>query len=175
MDEHTDSDWHVNQEEDAGAAVFISHRGTQKERYALPLKTMLEESGVTTFVDERNLQPGEEADPKMEGQLRGATLVVFLLTPDFLGSSFCMTELQWALEQREKDDSKTPKILPVFLKEYADFGVGDLHKLNKASLEMLRTSKPSGIPGATWISDCSKHLHSLSRFTAIRSNSYPEM
>eukprot|EP00208_Stichococcus_sp_RCC1054_P004684 CAMPEP_0206138148 /NCGR_PEP_ID=MMETSP1473-20131121/3105_1 /ASSEMBLY_ACC=CAM_ASM_001109 /TAXON_ID=1461547 /ORGANISM="Stichococcus sp, Strain RCC1054" /LENGTH=1759 /DNA_ID=CAMNT_0053531493 /DNA_START=839 /DNA_END=6118 /DNA_ORIENTATION=+ len=170
------------QEKNAGATVFISHRGTEKDRWALVWRQELKRSGVRTFVDERDLLAAEESDEAMQAQLRGATLVVFILTREFLTSKYCMEELHWALEQRDQSPSKTPRILPVFLPPPSktpsretpagSFDIGDLGHLSEDSLKRLKSCAPKNME-ADWIFRCSKNLHALSRFGAIRSDMYP--
>lgn len=106
------------QEEHAGASVFISHQGLQKNRYALPLWRALKNSGVTSFVDERDLPAGGQSDRTMDATLRGSTLVVYVLTRNFLSSSYCMEELHWGLEQRAKFACRMPKVcLPLYIEK----------------------------------------------------------
>jgi len=46
----------------------------------------------------------------MNAALRGATLVGYLLTRDFLSSSYCMDLLHWGLDQRPKFACGMPKV-----------------------------------------------------------------
>ena len=81
--------------------VFISHAGQQKSSFAAWLQRELQRHGVTAFLDETSLQLGEAADAEMEAALRSCSIVVAVLTPDFLRSSYCMRELHWALHPQE--------------------------------------------------------------------------
>jgi TIR domain len=82
--------------------VFISHAGPQKG-FALHLRTRLRDAGITAFVDERELLPGDShtAEENMEAACRGAKLVVFVITRDFLRRRATMQELRWTLNQRQ--------------------------------------------------------------------------
>lgn len=44
----------------------------------------------------------------MEDACRGAKLVIFVLTKDFLSSSWCMDEMRWTLEERAADLARDP-------------------------------------------------------------------
>lgn len=81
--------------------VFISHAGPQKG-FALHLRTVLRNAGISTFVDERELLPGgvHSSADIMEAACRRAQLVVFIITHDFLRRPAAIQELRWALDQR---------------------------------------------------------------------------
>lgn len=81
--------------------VFISHAGPQKANFAAWLQRELQHHGITAPLDETSLQLGEAADVEMEAALRSCSIVVVVLTPDFLRSSYCMAELHWALHPQE--------------------------------------------------------------------------
>ena len=81
--------------------VFISHAGPQKASFAAWLQRELQRRGVSTFLDERSLRLGDAADAEMESALRGCSIVVAVLTADFLRSSYCMQELHWALHSAQ--------------------------------------------------------------------------
>jgi TIR domain len=77
--------------------VFISHAGPQKASFAVWLQRELRRHGVDAFLDETSLRLGDAADAEMEAALRSCSIVVVVLTPDYLQSSYCMEELHWAL------------------------------------------------------------------------------
>jgi TIR domain len=81
--------------------VFISHAGQQKSSFAAWLQRELQRHGITAFLDETSLQLGQAADAEMEAALRSCSIVVAVLTPDFLRSCYCMRELHWALHPQE--------------------------------------------------------------------------
>jgi TIR domain len=87
--------------------VFISHAGPQKH-FALHLRTQLQHAGIRTFVDERDLQPGEQhpASDVMKAACEQALLVVFLITRDFVRRPAAIQELRWAVAQRQEQLSK---------------------------------------------------------------------
>ncbi len=162
-----------------GEMVFISHAGPQKDRYALPLRRDLENRGVTAFVDDRDLPAGGSSGPHMEAACRGAKLVIFLITRDFLQREWCMLELRWALDQRHsKGDRKLPEVLPVFLPVSGAAGepflnVDDLSPVSKEAKELLQLSRPLDALEGKWAKDCELDLACLLRFGAVRSDAYP--
>jgi TIR domain len=81
--------------------VFISHAGPQKAFFAAWLQRELRCHGVSAFLDETSLRLGDAADVDMEAALRSCSIVVAVLTPAFLRSSYCMDELHWALHPKE--------------------------------------------------------------------------
>ena len=81
--------------------MFISHAGAQKQTIAASLQAELHRCGVSAFLDETSLHPGDAADVEMEAALRSCSIVVVVLTPDYLRSSYCMAELHWALHPEQ--------------------------------------------------------------------------
>ena len=77
--------------------VFISHAGPQKASIAVWLQRELRRHGLDAFLDETSLRLGDAADVEMEAALRSCSVVVVVLTPEYLHSSYCMEELHWAL------------------------------------------------------------------------------
>lgn len=77
--------------------VFISHAGVQKASFAVWLQRELGRHGVSAFLDETSLRLGDVADAEMEAALRTCSIVVVVLTPDYLRSAYCLEELHWAL------------------------------------------------------------------------------
>jgi TIR domain len=77
--------------------VFVSHAGPQKATFAVWLQRELRRDGVSAFLDETSLHLGDAADEEMEAAVRSCSVVVVVLTPDYLRSSYCMKELHWAL------------------------------------------------------------------------------
>lgn len=78
--------------------VFISHAGQQKASFAVWIQRELRHLGVSAFLDERSLRLGDAADTEMEAATRTCHVVVAVLTPDFVRSSYCMEEQLWALD-----------------------------------------------------------------------------
>jgi TIR domain len=82
--------------------VFISHAGPQKH-FALHLRTQLRHAGISTFVDARDLQPGQQnpAGDIMKTACQQAEAAIFVITRDFLRRPATIQELRWVLAQHE--------------------------------------------------------------------------
>lgn len=100
--------------------VFISHAGPQKH-FALHLRTQLRHAGVSTFVDVRELQPGQQ-DPAgdiMKTACEQAEAAIFVITRDFLRRPATIDELRWVLAQHDPQrqgpaaNKKPPQLLTV--------------------------------------------------------------
>jgi TIR domain len=90
--------------------VFISHAGQQKSCFAAWLQREMQRHGVAAFLDETSLQLGEPADVEMEAALCSCSIVVAVLTPDYLRSSYCMAELHWALHPQGQHSPLQQKV-----------------------------------------------------------------
>ena len=98
----------------AGEDVFISHAGLQKDGFAVHLQRALQEGGdAAVFLDERSILLGQPSGQRMEDACRGARLVIFVVTREFLRSQWCMDELRWTLHQREISSGRVPEMLTV--------------------------------------------------------------
>ncbi len=108
--------------------VFICHAGPQKDGFAVWLQKELRISGRRAFLDEPDLQYGNDAPAVMETALRTASVVVAVITKDFLRSKCCLRELVWACDEhrRPQQEGQQPLgILPVFYRSReADIGFG---------------------------------------------------
>ncbi len=116
-----------------GTHVFISYAGRDQEN-ARELVRSLGSAGVETWLDKRDLQPGEDWELQLEDQLRRARAVVVLLTPESLKSPWTFFEVGAAVA-----DGKA--IIPVLLKGVEPEEVPPLLK----NYEWVRGSTPSEI------------------------------
>lgn len=112
--------------------VFISHAGLQKDCYGVHLSKRLRDRGITTFLDERNIEFGQEAVPRMKAACYNAKLAVFVITRSFLGSPHCMNEVRWALDARKRNGSNLPEVMTVLYHEklVPGYTLGELEKLS---------------------------------------------
>lgn len=116
--------------------------------------------------------------PHMQAACCGATVVVFVMTQDFLMREWCMRELQWALQQRQRSGSRMlPELLPVFLPcglvAEDRFDVDDL--FGDSSMAMLKLSTPDDASedvSKEWMATCKGNLASLVNLGALRSDKY---
>lgn len=119
------------QEEYANELIFISHAGLHKDHFAMRLRRELGACGITAFVDERDIETGQSSGPRMKAATQNAKLVIFVITREFLSSSYCMDELRWALEQRERSSVQLPMILPIL------YSSGSVRGYTRAELEVM--------------------------------------
>jgi TIR domain len=59
----------------------------------------LRHSGQLVVFDDQQIKPGEQWDERIRGELAGASIVVPLISPSFIGSRYCsVDELMGALQ-----------------------------------------------------------------------------
>lgn len=104
--------------------VFISYPH-ESLKEASQLAKALRARGVDTWYSEENLEPGEDWKTKIQSALRGADVVVFLVTPRSEPSPWLQEEYMGALESYWSGDKKflVPLLLgkaesPGFLRQW---------------------------------------------------------
>eukprot|EP00253_Pinus_taeda_P034138 PITA_34138 len=94
--------------------VFLNHRGPDvKKGLATDIYNGLKKLGLSVFLDQPELQRGEELDPQIEGAIRTACVHVAIFSPNYAQSRWCLHELVLMREQMLKSGST---IIPVFYK-----------------------------------------------------------
>lgn len=122
----------------ASEDVFISHAWQQKDSFAVHLRRELQRQGLTAFLDERNILPGELAASRIKAACTGAKLVIFVVTRAFIRSPDCLEELRWTLACRKQSRGRTPEILTVLFPAGADtVSVDDLNPLSREVSALL--------------------------------------
>ncbi len=89
--------------------LFISYSRKNKE-IALELAQRLQEQGVAVWLDLLNLEPGTHWDIAIQNALEEANAVLVLLSPPAVASTYVLSEIDCALEQKKK-------IVPLLLEE----------------------------------------------------------
>ncbi|XP_024641439.1 disease resistance protein RPV1 [Medicago truncatula] len=94
--------------------VFLSFRG-EDTRYGFTsyLKKALDDKGVRTFMDDEELQKGEEITPSLLKAIEDSQIAIVVLSKNYASSSFCLQELSHILHSI-KDKGRS--VLPVFYK-----------------------------------------------------------
>lgn len=88
--------------------VFINHRGPDvKKGLASHIYHRLSVYGLRVFLDQQQLQEGENMTPQMAGAIRTASVHIAIFSPGYADSHWCLNELLLMLESRST-------ILPVF-------------------------------------------------------------
>jgi len=94
--------------------VFISHSSNDK-KFVRTLKDCLNENGIETFVDEDQLDIGDNLLAKLEGALDKTSHLVIILSPASISSKWVNYELKKALDNHKT--GVTQKIIPIKYRE----------------------------------------------------------
>jgi hypothetical protein len=95
--------------------VFLSFRG-EDTRYGFTgnLKKALVDKGVRTFMDDVELQKGDEITPSLLKAIEDSKIAIVVLSKNYASSSFCLEELSKILDSMK--DKADRSILPIFYK-----------------------------------------------------------
>ncbi|KAL5173145.1 TMV resistance protein N [Glycine soja] len=92
--------------------VFLSFRGEDTRLgFTGHLYKALHDKGIRTFIDDEELQRGEEITPALMKAIQDSRVAITVLSEDYASSSFCLDELATILDQR-----KRLLVIPVFYK-----------------------------------------------------------
>lgn len=97
--------------------VFISHAGQDKQTIAMPLHERLKEVRISCFYDDESLRVGDSVPERLFKAMEMASIVVFVLSPEFVGRKWPMRELKFILDLKRERTAKgyaPPRIVPVF-------------------------------------------------------------
>jgi len=90
--------------------VFINHCDSDvKKTLASHIYLQLKQQGLAVFLDQQELQEGENTTPQIEGAIRTASVHVAIFSLGYAESSWCLKELVQMLESGST-------IIPVFYK-----------------------------------------------------------
>lgn len=96
--------------------VFFSyaHKDTDlMDQVRLQLKVLELEGRIVKWYD-RMIEPGSEWNPEIESRLMSADIVLLLVSPDFINSSYCYDiEVKLALKRHE---SGAARVIPIILR-----------------------------------------------------------
>src|SRR5690242_12654153 len=96
--------------------VFISY-SSRDEQYREDLEThlsLLRREGVLDLWHFRKIPAGDEWEKLISSQLENASLILLLVSPDFLASDYCYDiEMRHALE---KHDAGTARVIPILVR-----------------------------------------------------------
>ncbi|KAL5173150.1 TMV resistance protein N [Glycine soja] len=94
--------------------VFLSFRGADtRHGFTGNLYNALDDRGIYTFIDDEELQSGEEITPALLKAIQESRIAITVLSINYASSSFCLDELAHILECFK---SKTLLVVPVFYK-----------------------------------------------------------
>ncbi|KAL5173147.1 Alcohol dehydrogenase-like 6 [Glycine soja] len=94
--------------------VFLSFRGADtRHGFTGNLYKALDDRGIYTFIDDEELQSGEEITPALLKAIQESRIAITVLSINYASSSFCLDELAHILECFK---SKNLLVVPVFYK-----------------------------------------------------------
>lgn len=89
----------------AGRDVFICHAHLDKVAYVRPLSEALDQRGISCWIDEAQILPGESIVGKINDGLRSSRIVLVIITDAFVERNWPEKELNSALS-RESGPAK---------------------------------------------------------------------
>lgn len=92
---------------------FLSHAREDKEDFVIPLAKKLKERGMTFWLDEAEVEWGDNLFEKINEGLRNSHFVIVFLSLNFINKNWPMKELYAALNIEDKERKK--KVLPLML------------------------------------------------------------
>ncbi|KAL5054275.1 hypothetical protein RYX36_034957 [Vicia faba] len=88
--------------------VFINHRGIDTKRnLAGLLYDRLTKMGVKSFLDSKNMKPGDRLFDHIDRGILGCKVGVAVFSPTYCDSYFCLHELSLLMESKKK-------VIPIF-------------------------------------------------------------
>jgi len=92
--------------------VFISFRGADTRfSFTGNLYKALSDKGIRTFIDDKELQRGDEIKPSLLKNIEDSRIAIIIFSKDYAASSFCLDELAHIIHYFK---AKGRLILPVF-------------------------------------------------------------
>lgn len=120
--------------------VFTSYAHKDEElREELDIHlAMIKRHKAVEVWNDRDINPGEEWDASIKGELENADIILLLVTPKFLASSYIYdVELKRAMERHE---DKTALVIPIIMKP-CDWMQTDFAKLQGLPRNALPVTK----------------------------------
>jgi hypothetical protein len=92
--------------------VFLSFRG-EDTRYGFTsnLYKALFDQGIRTFIDDKELQRGEEITPSLLKSIENSRIAIIIFSKNYASSPFCLDELAHIIHYFQE---KSRLVLPVF-------------------------------------------------------------
>ncbi|KAM5582446.1 hypothetical protein ABKV19_002723 [Rosa sericea] len=91
--------------------VYLSFRGVDTRRgFTSHLYHWLQRSGIKTFMDDQDLQVGDDVSPTLLKAIEGSRFAIVVLSQNYASSAWCLDELTKICQFMEDG----PRILPVF-------------------------------------------------------------
>jgi len=96
--------------------IFISYSHQDEVLHGQLAKHLkpLEHEGLIRSWYDRQILPGEEFEAEISSELNAASVILLLISPDFISSEYCWgTEMKRAMERHE---ARTARVIPVILR-----------------------------------------------------------
>ncbi|KAL5147661.1 Toll/interleukin-1 receptor-like protein [Glycine soja] len=134
--------------------VFINFRGEDtRHGFTGHLYDALRRKGIRAFMDENDIQRGEEIRTTLEEAIKGSRIAITVLSKDYASSSFCLNELETILGCYRENNTLL-FVIPVFYKvdpsdvrhqrgSYAE-GLASLEERFHPNMEKWRTALQEG-------------------------------
>ncbi|GAU45441.1 hypothetical protein TSUD_297440 [Trifolium subterraneum] len=92
--------------------VFISFRGTDTRfGFTGNLYKALSDKGIRTFIDEKELQKGDEITPSLLKNIEDSRIAIIVFSENYAASSFCLDELVHIIHYFK---ARSRLVLPIF-------------------------------------------------------------
>ncbi|CAH1440567.1 unnamed protein product [Lactuca virosa] len=92
--------------------IFLSFRGVDtRHGFTNHLYNALIHANITTFLDDEEIETGEDLKPELESAIKSSRASVIVLSKNYATSTWCLDELVLILEQRMKSSHV---VVPIF-------------------------------------------------------------
>ncbi|KAJ9558686.1 hypothetical protein OSB04_013300 [Centaurea solstitialis] len=92
--------------------VFLSFRGLDTRlNFTDHLYKALINSNFTTFLDDADIETGEDLKPELENAIKGSRASIIVLSKNYASSTWCLDELVLILEQHKTSNHV---VIPIF-------------------------------------------------------------
>ncbi|KAI3738974.1 hypothetical protein L2E82_29292 [Cichorium intybus] len=92
--------------------VFLSFRGLDtRHSFTDHLHKALVDANITTFLDDEEIDTGEDLKPELESAIKASRASVIILSKNYAASTWCLDELVLILEQRMTSNHI---VIPIF-------------------------------------------------------------
>ncbi|KAL7618555.1 hypothetical protein Lser_V15G03739 [Lactuca serriola] len=95
-----------------GYDVFLSFRGVDtRNSFTNHLYNALMHANITTFLDDEEIETGEDLKPELESAIKSSKASIIVLSKNYATSTWCLDELVLILEQRMQSNHV---VIPIF-------------------------------------------------------------
>ncbi|KAL7618267.1 hypothetical protein Lser_V15G03388 [Lactuca serriola] len=103
---------HNSSTQDHRYDVFLSFRGVDTRlSFTNYLYEALIDANITTFLDDEEIETGEDLKPELESAIKASRASIIVLSKNYASSTWCLDELLLILEQRMKSNHI---VIPIF-------------------------------------------------------------